>query len=185
MGYKFAVYFRKVVPLRLHWVSTCRIMKVLSRAPPWLLGIALGLVASPAAAWVETRVISDDVVVEVERSGMATIDHGIRMQVKGGPLRSFDLPVVEADIAPTDGSAVASQPEGFVGVPISLHVTPGPDGALRVNVDSPRGISRGTFLFHVRYRKNLLARGNVRRDGAMLRIAWTGPAWPAGLDNAK
>src|SRR6185295_119831 len=54
-----------------------------------------------------------------------------------------------------------------------------------VNVESPRGVSRGVFLFHVRYRKNLLSGDSIRRDGAMLKVGWTGPAWQEGLDNAK
>ena len=41
------------------------------------------------------------------------------------------------------------------------------------------------FLFHVRYRKNLLTGDSIRREGAMLRVRFTGPAWQEGLDNAR
>jgi hypothetical protein len=37
----------------------------------------------------------------------------------------------------------------------------------------------------VRYRKNLLAGESIRREGAMLRVRFVGPAWQEGLDNAR
>jgi hypothetical protein len=122
--------------------------------------------------------------VELERSGSATIDHAITMQIKGGPLRSFDLAVSDADVSPLDGTAMSAQTESQA-LPVPLGITPRPDGALHVTVDSPKGLSHGTFVFHVRYKKSLLTREGIQRDGAMLRVAWTGPAWQEGLDNAK
>src|SRR6266550_4893865 len=158
----------------------------------WLLGLG-AWATSAQAAWVDSRVIADDVRVELERSGSATIDHAITMQIRGGPLRAFDVPLADADIAPLDGSAVSAQTESAA-APVPLALVPRPDGGLHVTIDSPKGWSRGIFSFHVRYRKNLVApptggeaatREGVRRDGAMLRIAWTGAGWPEGLDNAK
>src|SRR5438445_930023 len=166
----FAVYFQKVVRSVEGWVSRCRIMKVAGGIFGGFLGLGIWLAASPAAAWVETHVISDDVRVEVERSGQAMIDHAITMQIKGGPLRSFDLALGDTDLSPLEGTAVSAQTEGLLGLPVPLTVTPRPDGALRVNVESTRGLSRGAFLFHVRYAKSLLAQGGIRRDGAMLRV---------------
>src|SRR6266511_2527347 len=153
---RIAYYFRKVVPHGPGWVSRCRIMKVKVLLIA-LSGMALGLTATPASAWVETHLISDDVRVEVDRFGSATIDHGIVI------------------------SAQTEKP----GPTIPLQVMPRPDGALRVNVAGGRGLSRGIFLFHVRYRKNLLTGDNIRRDGAMLRVRWTGPIWQEGHDNAR
>jgi hypothetical protein len=149
------------------------------------LGLALWLSASPAAAWIETHVVSDDVRVEIARSGLATIDHAITMHVKGGPLRSFDLALADAELSPLEGTVISAQTDGVLGLPVPLTVTQRPDGALRVNVESTKGLSRGAFLFHVRYSKSLLSHDGVRRDGAMLRVAWVGPVWQEGLDNAK
>jgi hypothetical protein len=161
-------------------------MKVSRRIACSLLGLSLWLLTSRAFAWVETHLVSDDVRVEVERSGGAIIDHAITMRIQGGPLRSFDLAAADAEVTPLgDSTVISAQTEGILGLPIPLQVTPGPDGALRINIESPRGVSRGIFLFHVRYRKNLLAGDNVRRDGAMLRIRWAGPTWQEGLDNAR
>ena len=161
-------------------------MKASRRVAPLLFAPCFCLVATPAWAWVETHLVSDEVRIEVERSGGAVIDHAITMRVQGGPLRSFDVAVGDAAITPLgDGSVISAQSDGLLGLPIPLAVSPRPDGALRINIDSPRGVSRGTFLFHVRYRKNLLTGDNIRRDGAMLRLRFVGPAWQEGLDNAS
>src|SRR6266508_21263 len=181
---RIAYYFRKVVPHGPGWVSRCRIMKVKVLLIA-LSGMALGLTATPASAWVETHLISDDVRVEVDRFGSATIDHGITMRIHGGPLRSFDLAAADGDVIPLDDGTVISAQTEKPGPTIPLQVMPRPDGALRVNVAGGRGLSRGIFLFHVRYRKNLLTGDNIRRDGAMLRVRWTGPIWQEGHDNAR
>ncbi len=161
-------------------------MKVANGVAPWLIGLAVWLTTGTSWAWVETHVIADDIRVDIERSGSAVIDHAITMRILGGPLRSFDMAAADADLTPlTDGTVISAQTEGLLGLPIPLVIMPRPDGALRVNIESARGVSRGVFLFHVRYRKNLLAGESVRREGAMLRVRFTGPAWPEGLDNAR
>jgi hypothetical protein len=161
-------------------------MKVPRAIAAWLLGLALFLTAGMSWAWVETHVIADDIRVDIERSGSAVVDHAITMRIQGGPLRSFDLAAAENDITPLgDSTVISAQTEGLLGIAIPLGITARPDGALRVNIESPRGLSRGIFLFHVRYRKNLLAGDSIRREGAMLRIRFNGPAWQEGLDNAR
>jgi hypothetical protein len=152
-----------------------------------LLGLGGVLMAETSwASWLETHVVSDDIHVEVERSGAAVVDHAITLRVHGGPLRSFDLAGVDGDAVPlADGNVIPAHAEGLLGLPIPLAVSLRPDGALRINVDSPKGVSRGLFLFHVRYRTSLLAGDRVERDGAMLRLRWTGPAFPDGIDNAR
>jgi len=160
-------------------------MKVSARHLTALLGLAWVLVAGQAAAWAETHLVSHDIRIEVERSGQAVIDHAMSLRIRGGPLRSFDLLGADKDAAPLpDSTVISAKAEGPLVLPVPLEVAPRPDGALRVNIDLPRGLSHGTFLFHVRYRKNLLADG-IRRDGAMLRIRWAGPTWPEGVDNER
>jgi hypothetical protein len=158
-------------------------MKVFPRIVGWLLGLGAWLQVSSASAWVETHVVTDDVRIELEGTGSATIDHAITMQIKEGPLRSFDVAIADADVSPLESTAISAQTESQA-LPVPLTVTPRPDGALHVAIESPKGLSRGVFVFHVRYAKNFLTR-EVQRDGAMLRVAWTGPAWQEGLDNAK
>ena len=150
------------------------------------LGAALALVSSRAAAWVETHVVGDEVRVEVDPSGGAVIDHAITMQIKGGPVRAFDIPGADRDAEPlADGTVIAARPDGLLNPPIPLDVSLRPDGALRVNVEHPKGVSRGAYLFHVRYRTSLLRSGGISRDGAMVRLRWTGPSWAEGIDAAR
>src|SRR5439155_14831739 len=108
----FAVYFRKVVLFVEGWVSRCRIMKVSHRVAGFWVGLGVWATsAQTSAAWVESRVIADDVRVELERSGSATIEHAVTMQIRGGPLRAFDVPLGDTDIEPLDGTVASAQTE--------------------------------------------------------------------------
>jgi hypothetical protein len=148
-----------------------------------LMALALTVWTKPGHAWVETHLVSDDVRVQVERSGVAWVDHAVTLRVQGGPLRSFDVPLGDSDAVP-EPSATATESQGE-GLPIPLQVSTRPDGALRVNIESARGVSHGLYLFHLRYRKNLLIGEGIRREGAMVRVRLRGPTWPEGLDNAR
>src|SRR5690349_10936855 len=144
-------------------------MKVLPRIVAWLTGLGLGLAAAPAAAWVETRLVSDEIRVEVDRSASAVIDHRVTLRVHGGPLKSFDLPSADKDVTPLESTVAPAGAEGSPGASVPLEVVPRATGGLRANVMSPRGLSRGVFVFHIRYQRALVAGDDVRRDGAMLR----------------
>jgi len=141
------------------------------------------LAVAPAAAWVETRLVTEDIRVEVDRSASAVIDHRITLRVHGGPLKSFDLATADKDLTSLESTVSPAGAEGSPGLAVPLEVVPRASGGLRINVLSPRGLSRGLFVFHVRYRRPLLAGDDIRRDGAMLRVRWTGPSWPEGRDN--
>lgn len=147
--------------------------------------LALWLLPLTARAWIETRILGDDVRVEVDPSGMAVVEHAITMRVRGGPLRHFDLVGADRDAVPLDEAQVVSTRAGSPEAPIPLSVSERPDGALRVNIEHPRGLRRGTYLFRFRYRTNLLATGALERDGALLRLDWAGPIWPDGVGNVR
>jgi len=110
----------------------------------WLTGLCLSLIAAPAAAWVETRLLADEVRVEVDRAASAVIEHRITMRVHGGPLQSFDLASADKDVTPLESSA--SPAEGSSPASVPLEIVPRAAGGLRVNVLGPRGLSRGTFF---------------------------------------
>src|SRR5260370_6584537 len=122
----FAVYFRKVVLFVEGWVRRCRIMKVSLRVPSFWVGLGVWATSLPASgAWVESRVIADDGRVELERSGSATIEHAVTMQIRGGPLRAFDLPLGDTEIEPLDGTVAPAQTENTgVSVPLALASRP-------------------------------------------------------------
>jgi hypothetical protein len=158
-------------------------MRVLPRILAWLTGLCLCLAVAPAAAWVETRLVTDEIRVEVDPSASAVIDHRITMRVHGGPLKSFDLASADKEVTPLESTVAVAGAEGSPGAQVPLELVERATGGLRVNVVSPRGLSRGIFVFHIRYRRPLLAGEDIRRDGAMLRVRWTGPSWPEGRDN--
>jgi hypothetical protein len=156
---------------------------VSARIVAWLVGLCLCLAVAPAAAWVETRLVADEIRVEVDRSGSAVIDHRITMRVHGGPLQSFDLPTADKDVTPLESTVTPAGAEGSAEASVPLELVARDKGGLRVNVTARRGLSRGVFVFRVRYRRPLLPGEDIRRDGAMLRVRWTGPSWPEGRDN--
>jgi hypothetical protein len=160
-------------------------MRVATRKLAWLIGISLLFAVAPARAWVETRLVNDEVVFEVDRAGSAVVDHRITMRVAGGPLKSFDLAVPDKDVTPLESSVTAAGAESSTGTGIPLEIAARPSGGLRVNVTAPRGLSRGIFVFRVRYRRALVPGEDVRRDGAMMRVRLLDAVWTEGRDNAR
>ena len=158
-------------------------MRVLPRIIAWLMGLSLWLAVAQAKAWVETRLVTDEVTVEVDRSASALIDHRITMRVHGGPLKSFDLASADKNVTPLESSVAPAAAQGASTASVPLELVPRPLGGLRINITAPRGLSRGVFVFRIRYRRALLPGDDIRRDGAMLRLRWTGPSWPEGRDN--
>jgi hypothetical protein len=150
-----------------------------------MVGLSLWIAVRPAAAWVETRLVTDDITLEIDPAAFAVVEHRITMRVHGGPLKAFDLASADKDVTPLESTVVALGNDGSSSAGIPLEIVPRAAGGLRVNVTAPRGLSRGTFLFRVRYRRALVAGEDVRRDGAMLRVRWTGASWPEGRDNVR
>ena len=93
--------------------------------------LAVSLLATPARAWIETTVVTDDVHIDVERSGMAVVSHAITLRIRGGPLRAFSLAGVDVDAMPEGDSTVSmlakegGEPEGTT----PLGITAQPDGS--------------------------------------------------------
>ena len=154
------------------------------------LGLLFSLLATltpgRAEAWIESTVIADEVRVQVDRNGTALVDHALTVRVRGAPLRVFALAGVDPDAALEGPLQVAPQREGasLEGVlPVIGQVLP--DAALRLEVDDPRGVAKGVYVFRFRYRTDLVKSGALERDGAMLRLRWLGPKLPNGLDAAR
>ena len=158
---------------------------MLPRCVAWLMGLSLWIATLPARAWVETRLVNDEITVEIDPAAFAVVAHRITMRVHGGPLKSFDLASADKDVTPLESSVVALGADGSTSPGVPLEIVARATGGLRINVSAPRGLSRGTFVFHVRYRRALVAGEDVRRDGAMLRVRWTGASWVEGRDNVR
>jgi hypothetical protein len=155
------------------------------RLAAWLsLELAAAVWAGRAGAAIETRVLADDLRIEVDREATAVIEESLVLRVQGGTLRSFDLPV-GTDVEPLGGTLNSADRGGPSGPDLTLQMTAVEGGLLRLGLDAAGGASKGAFALHLRYRKDLRRSAFARRDGAMARIAWTGARWNDGLDNAR
>ena len=142
--------------------------------------------ASPAraAGWQEMHETSDDVRIEVEPDGMATVQHHLRYRVVAGNFKTFELVGVDprGEIAPE----VAFTPEkGGAEVIARVERAPKAPGTLHIMIDEGKGLGRGTYVVDVSYRLDLVATKMLTRDGAMWKLAWTAPPAPAGHDGAR
>jgi hypothetical protein len=143
---------------------------------------ATGAWSAPAAAWIELNPKGLLSTVEVERDGHATISHELNLEVRGGPLKQLDLGTADADAELLPDATVTKVSNGVV---TPLLVERHADGSLGLEVDQPKGLRGGTYLFKVRYRTNLVARDLVHRRSGSLEIGWVGPRLDAGLDGAR
>lgn len=148
------------------------------------LAAAVVLTSSAAWGWVEATVESDVITLDVERSGQATVSHEIMMRVKGGPLTAFELEGVDADAAPLPDAVVATATAGAA-APLPLLLQKREDGGLRVEIDSAKGIRRGTYLFKFGYRTRLVERELIKPLGSLVELVWVGPRFENGLDSAR
>jgi len=144
------------------------------------------LITTPALAWVEQTVLSHDARVELMRSGTARVEHTVKLRVRGGPLRSFDINIADKDVTLAgEASLVSTGGEMEARMPIPVSAEQRPDGPLRVEFNGGNGVRRGVYELKVTYDVDLLKQGGVTRDGSMLLLSWVGPRWDDGIDNAR
>lgn len=154
-----------------------------------LLATFLIFLAAPARAWVEWHHTGEEVRAELTEEGTARFEHAVRYRVVMGPLKYFDVSGIDAEAQlEAEGNAKADDGRTF-----ALHVEPlpkrGEDRAaertqtLRVYVDEPKGLKRGSYTFWFRYR--LETKKLLTKDGAWLRFGWTAPPALEGFDNGK
>lgn len=179
---------------------------MLRRLALLLLACALVALAWPAHAWTEHRITGDEVRLELDPAGVATIEHRLAVRLNGSePQRALRLQGVDPDAAPLPNAFVVPAAEALgnslaSAVPLKLTLVEGArageDGAaappaevdareLELAIDDDKGILRGAYVFVFRYRTDLKGRGLVRREGAMLLAEWRGPSLGVGLDNLR
>ena len=138
--------------------------------------------ARPAAAWIELDPKGLLSTVDIAKDGHATVSQELTLEVRGGPLKQLELGTGDTDAEVLPDASVTRVSNG---VSTPLIVERHPDGSLGLEVDVPKGLRGGTYLFKVRYRTDLVGRGLVRRRGGALEIGWVGPRLDAGLDGAR
>jgi hypothetical protein len=147
-------------------------------------GLALAsatlLVCLPAHAWQEAHEASDDVRVHVDTNGKARVEHKVGYRIVRGPLKSFDLVGVEKGATVEPNVTVAADD----GRTLDAHAAMHDERTLRVSIDEPRALMRGTFTFTVRYEVDLVAGQELSRDGSVWRLAWSAPIATDGFDGA-
>jgi hypothetical protein len=160
--------------------SACRHLVLLA------IWVAMATVSLPARGWVETAVKADAVTLDVERSLAATVSHEILIQVRGGPLKSFELGGIDSDADLLPDSTVTRARSGGAGAAaMPLLLAKRDDGTLVLEVDQKKGLGRGVYLFKFRYRTDLRQRGLVAQRGNAVELSWIGPRLPDGVDGAQ
>jgi hypothetical protein len=163
------------------------------------------------AAYQEFHAAGDDVRLAIDGAGVATIEHAIRYRVVAGTLREIELIGIEANAVldpvssvttddgrelPIDVSAPADRTvrltladpvDPVTGAPSEgSAAAPKPEKPRRGGAHAaPKGLRRGLYTFHLRYRVDLVQASELVRDGAMWRLTWTSPPALEGYDAAK
>ncbi len=167
----------------------------------WFRGLAFGLAACAAssftsearAGYTEVHPTAHDVHVTVDEAGRAEIDHAITYRVIAGAMKGFDIEGIlpestEPDVPVTseDGQKLLAHAGPVAVVPATAGTEPVQNAhKLRVEVLDPKGLKRGVYVFHVKYRADLVETHALTRDGALWRLAWVAPPPPEGLDGAR
>jgi len=95
--------------------------------------------SSRAYAWQEAHQVGDDVLVHVDPTGVATVEHTLRWHVVRGPLKSVDLVNVDPSAALEPDVRVTAED----GHERSAHLARVDDRSVRITVDEPRSLMRG------------------------------------------
>ncbi len=152
-----------------------------------LAGITLvALLPRTAQAWVETSTQSHLTTLDIEKNGNAVVAHEIILKVRGGPLRSYELDGIDSDAELLPDASVSPAESGRAGSQVyPLLLDKREDNTLKMEVDSPKGLSRGTFVFKLRYKTKLLERHMIRAVGSDVEVRWVAPRAPDGIDSAR
>jgi hypothetical protein len=153
--------------------------------PRWAVALALTsgslFVAPYAYAWQEAHEVGDDARVRVDANGMADVEHLVRWRIVHGPIKTIDLGNVDpaATLDPTV-SIATDDGHGTTG-----HAARQGDSGIRVVVEDPRALVRGTFTIDLRWHTDLVATGAAVRDGTSLRLTLASPGASDGFDAAR
>jgi hypothetical protein len=147
------------------------------------LAVALTVLLVPARAraWQEAHQTRDDVRVVVGADGTAQVEHRIGWHVVRGPLKSIDVVNVHASVV-LEPDVLISTDDGRS---LLGHAVRHDGRSVRITVDEPRALMHGNVSFELRWRVDLVASRALVRDGATLRLVWSGPVAVDGFDGAR
>ncbi|MCC6528376.1 MAG: hypothetical protein IT373_37370 [Polyangiaceae bacterium] len=165
------------------------------------LGLAAATVAIAASAsgWTENRIEVDDVRIELDRAGGATVEHRLHYKLNGSERQTrWLIAGVDPDAAPLGNSYVVPAEDAGAtsldtAVPLTTLLRPAETQrngttlppTLELTVDPAGAMKRGAYVFVVRYHTELAAADRLRRDGAMVSLSWNGPLLDDGIANAR
>jgi hypothetical protein len=139
----------------------------------------------PAHAWIEVTVSGDNVVLDVDASGMGLVRHEVLLRIRGGPFKSITIEGVDADaVASTDATltrAVSGQAAGPA-IPMTALVQ---DGDLQLGVPRGSRVGSGQYLLNFSYGTNLGARGLLQPGPELATLRWVGPRFDDGIDSVR
>lgn len=175
----------------------------LAPASVGLLALAALVSLSPTShargggGWQEWHQTGNDLIATFAKDGRVHVEHHVRYRVVAGQLHAFDLPSIdlEASVAPEvsvvgeDGAHLAAHAEG-ISAKVAKDVAR--DGVIdastqvvRVSVDDPKGLKRGTYAFVVAYDVDGWKTRHLVKDGALVRASFTLPPSLEGRDAAR
>lgn len=146
------------------------------------------------SGWQEWHQTGNDVFVTVDKAGAAHVEHHVRYRVVAGKMQSFDLTGVDlaAAIAPEvsvvteDGTKLGAHAEGISAKAAKDVPEVDPTSqVVRVTVDDPKGLKRGTYAFVVAYDVDGWKTKHLTKDGSMVRVTFKQPPSPEGRDGAR
>jgi hypothetical protein len=144
------------------------------------LGLPILLTSGLARAWQEVHQSGDEAVVQVDGSGVATVEHILKWRVVHGPPPSFDLLPVDSGIV-LDPTVLGTLDDRKA---VTAHASRVDDATVRIDLDEPRTVLRGTLVLHVRWQVDLRATNVLVADGDRWRLTWRMPAAADGYDSA-
>jgi hypothetical protein len=143
--------------------------------------LVVATLTTPARAWQEAHESGDDLRVRIEPNGTATVHDLVRWRVVRGPVKSIDLVNVDAT-AVLDPDVTITPEDGH---PLSGHLVRADERTVRVLVDQPRALMRGTFTFEASWHIDLMATHALSFDGANWRLKWSAPIASDGIDTSR
>ncbi len=147
--------------------------------------VLVGVVTSGSAgAWIETSVSSHEVRVRVDERGLAEVRHDLVLRIRGSKIKALDVEGIGDPVEVLADATVRRAQQGS-GASWPLVATPTEDGALRLAIQSERGVGGGSYRFDFSYRVDLRQRQLIESLGDDYALTFVGPRLSSGVDSAK